>query len=225
MIRAMQHSASDTMLRALIMGAVLGGIVWAVAQYTTIPRLLLQRAITWYDTGGGELAAALPSTQPAKYSEPVAAAGAPRLFPGHPADARPINDTAPAGPSPPGAVAPAATAVWSDRAAAGPVSPAVRFAAPTGDQRGFGSAAPMDRREQIERRLQALGAVYTLLEMWGRDQRRYRFHCQVAFAGGANATRSFEANGASPLQAMERVLQKVEAWRTHASFTAQPAVR
>jgi hypothetical protein len=83
----------------------------------------------------------------------------------------------------------------------------------------------MDRRAQIERRLQALGAVYTLLEMWGRDERRYRFHCQVAFAGGADATRSFEANGTSPLQAMRRVLQDVEAWRAHTSFTAQPAVR
>lgn len=223
MIRAMQQSTSDMILRALIMGAVVGGIVWAAAHYTTIPRLLIQRAITWYDTAGAQSAAARQSALPATSTDSLQTAGAPRLFPEHLAAAQPLSGASSPGTSPPAVPSHATEAGWSDSASAGPISPGVRFAAPTGDARGIGPQVPIDRREQIEQRLQALGAVYTLLEMWGRDQRRYRFHCQVAFAGGANVTRSFEANGDLPVQAMERVLRDVEAWRAHASYAAQPA--
>ena len=50
MILAMQQSVGDTIVRAVVMGAVLGGAVWAANRYTTIPRLVIQRVIQWYET-------------------------------------------------------------------------------------------------------------------------------------------------------------------------------
>ena len=54
--------------------------------------------------------------------------------------------------------------------------------------------------------------------MWGREDRRYRFHCRVALAGGAEVTRNFEATGAGPQDVMEDVLVQVEAWWAQMSF-------
>ena len=46
----MQQSAGDTFVRAVVMGAVLAALVWTANRYTTIPRLLIQRLIHWYET-------------------------------------------------------------------------------------------------------------------------------------------------------------------------------
>ncbi len=221
MIRAMQQSASDTVCRALIMGAVLGGIVWAAARYTTLPRLLIQQTIDWYDSRKAWPTAPPPAAPATTPLDSHTFGQTPHLFPDlASSSARPLTQ-APS-PSPSAQMARSAAAGWGERGAAGPE---VRLAVASEDEGGIGTAAPPDRREQIEQRLETLGAVYMLLEVWGRDQRRYRFHCQVAFAGGAQVTRSFEANGQFPLQAMERVLHDVEAWRAQASFTAPSVLR
>jgi hypothetical protein len=67
--------------------------------------------------------------------------------------------------------------------------------------------------QQIEQRLQRLGATYYLLETWGNDEQLYRFSCQAAAGGTAGFTHYFEAVEVDPLRAMLKVLQQVEAWR------------
>ena len=85
------------------------------------------------------------------------------------------------------------------------------------DVRVDGGVNRGDRRAAIEQRLRELGAVYSLLEMWGRDGTRYRYHCRVALAGGAQATRNFEIVGTDPETVMQQVLSEVEAWRSLAA--------
>ena len=79
-------------------------------------------------------------------------------------------------------------------------------------------------REAIERRLCDLGAVYSLLEMWGHESFRYRYHCRVAIANNHQVTRSFEANGTSPEDAMRQVLKAVEGFQSTSSLQG-PQVR
>lgn len=62
-------------------------------------------------------------------------------------------------------------------------------------------------------RLRELGAVYYLLETWGNDGQRFRFHCKMAISGNPNHTRHFEAIDRDALQAMGKVLAEVETWR------------
>ncbi len=73
----------------------------------------------------------------------------------------------------------------------------------------------------VQERLRELGATYYLLESWGSDQRLFRFYCKVAVGGNADYTHWFEAIHADPLQAMQQVLRRVEAWRGGVSMTAQ----
>ncbi len=224
MIPGMQQSAGDTMLRALIMAAVLGGIVWVVARQTRIPRLLIQKAISWYDTGRVRAEGPGPSFRSPSGPDGSAGVGAPRLLPAGMSAAVPLSRPTPADrSSSPSrwAVGVATERDSANREAAGTVAPAVAWM-PGSEEPGEPTAtASPDARQRIEQRLEALGAVYSLLEMWGRAQRRYRYHCQVSFAGGAYVTRSFEANGRSPLEAMQRVLGEVEAWRAEASFPVE----
>jgi hypothetical protein len=63
-------------------------------------------------------------------------------------------------------------------------------------------------------RLRELGAVYYLLETWGNDGQRFRFHCKMAIGGNPAYTRHFEAIDRDAIQAMARVLAEVETWRT-----------
>jgi hypothetical protein len=65
----------------------------------------------------------------------------------------------------------------------------------------------------MEERLRDLGATYYLLELWGSDQRMYRFYCKMAIDGNPHFTRYFEDTHTSPVQAMQSVLAQVEAWR------------
>jgi hypothetical protein len=67
--------------------------------------------------------------------------------------------------------------------------------------------------DDIQQRLQHLGATYYLLEKWGNNDQLYRFYCQVAAGRSADYTHYFEAVDADPLQAMLQVLRRVESWR------------
>ena len=71
----------------------------------------------------------------------------------------------------------------------------------------------------IQERLRELGATYYLLESWGSDQQLFRFYCKVAVGGNADYTHWFEAIHADPLQAMQQVLRRVEAWRGGVSMS------
>ncbi len=83
-----------------------------------------------------------------------------------------------------------------------------------------GPAAPRDPRtsgvdfQQIERRLRGLGATYYLLETWGNAGQMYRFHCKVSVPSDASQTQHFDATHSDPLQAMHKVLEQVEQYRT-----------
>jgi hypothetical protein len=262
MIRVMQQSATDTMLRTIVMCAVLGGLGWLLVCHTTIPRLLMQRAISWYENrpdqsldsgqvavsgrsapgaprcfhepfggaqaiGQGGLYAADGGTAGAQAGHyPVQVTSGYEIEDGRPASAWPnhvgqvtLPQTGNAHGGRPAASLPPAGA-GQGGAAQGSAGPAGALETVVGDgivaQSVTGALVP-DRRRQIETRLQALGAVYMLLETWGRNQVVYRFHCQVAFAGGANETRSFEENGDNAVEAMQRVLDDVESWRAQVS--------
>ena len=266
MIRVMQQSATDTMLRTTVMCAVLGGLGWLLVCHTTIPRLLMQRAISWYENrpdhslDSGQVAVSGRSAPgaPRRFHEPFGGAqaigqvglyadgGTAGTQAGHyPVqvtsgyeieDGRPASAPASAWPNHVGQVTlpqtgnahggtPAASLPPAG-AAQGRVGPAGALETVVGHgtfagygivaEPGTGALMP-DRRRQIETRLQALGAVYMLLETWGRNQIVYRFHCQVAFAGGANETRSFEENGDNAVEAMQKVLDDVESWRAQVS--------
>jgi hypothetical protein len=75
------------------------------------------------------------------------------------------------------------------------------------------SAPAVDRFTYCFDRLRELGAVYYLLETWGSEGQRFRFHCKMAIGGNPGYTRHFEATDAEPMQAIARVLSEVEAWR------------
>jgi hypothetical protein len=66
---------------------------------------------------------------------------------------------------------------------------------------------------EVQHRLQALGARYYLLETWGNNQELYHFYCVMAVTADGNLTRYFEAVEAEPLRAMVAVLREVEQWR------------
>lgn len=72
---------------------------------------------------------------------------------------------------------------------------------------------PDNRFAESERRLRELGAGYYRLEGWGDEGQFYRCSCSVAAAPRSRATRHFEAIDASPSQAVEAVIEQVEAWR------------
>jgi hypothetical protein len=72
---------------------------------------------------------------------------------------------------------------------------------------------PSDRFTYVLDRLRELGATYYLLETWGNEGQRFRFHCKMAIGGNPSYTRHFEATDREALQAMARVLADVEGWR------------
>jgi hypothetical protein len=74
-------------------------------------------------------------------------------------------------------------------------------------------SAATDRFTYALGRLKELGAVYYLLETWGSEGQRFRFHCKMAIGGNPGYTQHFEATDAEPMQAIARVLSEVEAWR------------
>jgi hypothetical protein len=72
---------------------------------------------------------------------------------------------------------------------------------------------PDERFTYVLDRLRELGAVYYLLETWGNEGQRFRFHCKMAIGGNSNYTRHFEATDRDALRAMGKVLAEIETWR------------
>jgi hypothetical protein len=62
-------------------------------------------------------------------------------------------------------------------------------------------------------RLERLGAVDPQLAAWGSSGQLYRFCCRAAVGNSPMHTRHFESVAAEPLEAVEQVVAKVEAWR------------
>ena len=201
MIPAMKASPVDTFCRALVMGAIIGAVGWAAVRYTTLPQQALQKVIAWSKTATEQLNQNTVANNPnAPNSATVSRAGppSPELL------AKPQPRTTPVNTGrPPYA---ARQAVYQE-----PL------------QQATGTVVTSDPRKIVEQRLCELGAVYSLLEMWGDQNSRYRYHCRIAMAGNRQITRSFEANGTSPEDAMGQVLQAVEAFRTTTGFVgSQP---
>ncbi|HUY87950.1 MAG TPA: hypothetical protein VMV10_04365 [Pirellulales bacterium] len=64
-----------------------------------------------------------------------------------------------------------------------------------------------------ERRLRQYGATHYRLESWGDGGELFRCSANVALPNHRYGARHFEATAASPSQAIDRLLEKVEAWR------------
>lgn len=79
---------------------------------------------------------------------------------------------------------------------------------------GFSAEASADRLAQMQQRLKELGASYYLLESWGNRGEYYRFQCRMPLGRGRGAFRCFEATDSNALQAMARVLDRIEAWKS-----------
>ena len=69
-----------------------------------------------------------------------------------------------------------------------------------------------DSQAELDELLRLLGATYCLLERWEETPPRYRFHCRVTLAPGAEPRR-FEAVGSDPLRLMREVADAVSASR------------
>ena len=197
----MKASPLDTFCRALVMGAVIGAVGWAAVRYTTLPQQALQKIIAW-------------SEQAADHLNQETAASSAKIM-GHQTG----------NPRVPLATQPSAT----DQRISTTVQPTPRTFA--GQQVAYleppqsldQNPQTSSSRELIEQQLRDRGAVYSLLEMWGYDNYRYRYHCRIAISGNSQITRSFEANGRSPEDAMGQVLQLVEAFRAQAGFSGLQA--
>jgi hypothetical protein len=214
MIANMQQSPGDTFVRTLVMAAALAALLWAANHYTTIPRLVIQRIINWYETTAAAEAGRRSSELANGGTADPATPPIPRLLSNFTAqDAQPLAG----GEASLNVDSGSFLRTHGDAASSADRQPS--FVRPAAAAPGPG----LDRRTQMERRLESLGAVYTLMEMWGRGERRYRFHCRVALAGGAEVTRNFEATGSSPDEVMEQVLSEVEAWWAQMSFAGRRA--
>jgi len=94
-----------------------------------------------------------------------------------------------------------------------PEAPPLQNAVIRPDPQRSERADSSDRFTYVLDRLRDLGAVYYLLETWGNEGQRFRFHCKMAIGGNPSYTRHFEATDRDALQAMARVLAEVETWR------------
>jgi hypothetical protein len=74
------------------------------------------------------------------------------------------------------------------------------------------AAATAARLEEIRQQLETLGADYVRLET--TDAGGYRFYCQIRHTEHASYSRPFEAVSVDPVEAGQRVLGEVSAWRT-----------
>ncbi len=203
-----QKPHDETLFRAFIMGAALVALAWAAFRYTEIPRIAIQKGIAWYESRAEVHPSKNPPDHPTPQNEdhqqpgllPPSVQYAQRLSGGPsrvPAQSQP---TGVAG-QPPAEVK------------------AASFELPAGGRNVTNppsfveQRAEIKQRAEIEQRLAELGAVYSLLETFGREQRRYRFHCDVTLAGSVDLTRGFEASGSDAVEVMRQVLREVEAWR------------
>lgn len=216
----------ETLFRAFIMGAAIVALGWAAFRYTEIPRLAIQKGIAWYEARAASRRTDLPPVGPPPPPS-QAVPGQPGLLPPSVQHAEHLrsehSDLPPPSPSfgltnqpPTQAMQPPTQANQPPTQVVQPPTQAeqpVAFEFPASGRAIAIAAPPSDQRAAIEQRLAELGAVYSLLETFGRDQRRYRFHCDVTLAGSIDLTRSFEASGSDAIETMRRVLREVEAWR------------
>ena len=76
------------------------------------------------------------------------------------------------------------------------------------------AAAPAeDPFKSIQQRLRQLGATWYALETWGNEG-RFHFACRVSVDGNPSLNRLFQATDPEAIQAMGKVLQDVEQWKT-----------
>jgi hypothetical protein len=80
-------------------------------------------------------------------------------------------------------------------------------------QSGSLSQADTERLIQIRTELERLGADYMVLETTDTTG-SYRFHCDIRLDEQTRYARPFEAVSTDPLDAAEKVLAEVSAWRT-----------
>lgn len=68
----------------------------------------------------------------------------------------------------------------------------------------------IDRFADLERELQARGAISYVLESDRRDRRTYRFACVMPGAGPADPERTVEAFGSTALDAIRRAIRQLD---------------
>ena len=223
MIPAMKPSAFDTFCRALVLGAVLGAIGWGAVRYTNLPQMALEKIVTLSREVRGQTGnttflqqASVTSPTPAPFSSTSSTTNSHSVLPG------PIPQTS-------SQSMPAITLGVLQQETEHPAQHQAQQAAyleptfPSTNNRPPITQTPTSRTT-IEKRLCELGAVYSLLEMWGHENVQYRFHCRVSIANNRQVTRSFEANGESPEEAMCKVLTEVEGFQSTSSLQG-PDVR
>ena len=189
----MKSSPLDTFCRALVLGGLLGALGWGAIRYTNLPQLALAQLNTWNK----------------------AAINAHSVTPPQPESATASASSIPSVTLPQIAMATTGASQSTNQPHLHPTQQAAYLeAAPIPQPASSITPSSPDIREGIERRLCDLGAVYSLLEMWGHDNFQYRYHCRVAISNNRQVTRSFEANGSSPEDAMRQVLQAVEGFQS-----------
>ena len=209
MTPAMKTSAFDTFCRALVFGAVLGAIGWGAVRYTNLPQMALAKIVSLSREVQGQAGdpnylhdASVTLTTPA----PLASINSNSV------STSPITQTLPQN-------IPAVNLGVLQQEVQHPAQQAA-YLEPT--LPSTNNAATINQtscnRRTMEQRLSELGAVYSLLEMWGHENVQYRFHCRVSIANNRQVTRSFEANGVSPEEAMRQVLTEVEGFQSTSSL-------
>jgi len=105
---------------------------------------------------------------------------------------------------------PLVSMTWRDRRQGATDTPPLQDAMMRPEATGSNASASF---QQVLDRLRDLGAVHYMLETWGNDAQRFRFHCKMALSNNPHYLRHFEAIDRDALQAMSQVLAEVEAWR------------
>ena len=205
----MKSSPFDTFCRALVLGAVLGALGWGAVRYTNLPQIALQKIVALSHAAQGH-----PANNNYPKNPQVTSAITPITPPPveHLPKAQHRKNNSP----------------YIHNVSSGtsqhPTQQAAYLEATVPQNSTQPLSQPGNLRQAMEQRLCELGAVYSLLEMWGNENFRYRYHCRVSIANNRQVTRSFEANGTSPEEAMRQVLKEVEGFQSTSSLQG-PQVR
>ena len=71
--------------------------------------------------------------------------------------------------------------------------------------------------------LRSMGAAHYAMEPWGKDGKRFRFHCSICLGENGNCTRHFEAIDTDPVATVRQVVGEVSAMQ-NASLDAASRV-
>jgi len=194
----MKSSPVDTFCRALVFGGILGACGWGAIRYTDLPQIALEKINAW---NRGAHNSTLSASSPLPESATATPSSIPQVS---------LPQEALAGSE-------ITQQTFHTTQQAAYLEPS-----PTPFQASQSPLTSPNIRESIERRLCDLGAVYSLLEMWGHDSFQYRYHCRIAIANNRQVTRSFEANGTTPEDAMRQVLQAVESFQSTSGLQSPP---